>query len=103
MFEGFERFEVETSDAEINVVHGGQGPPVLLLHGQEAPVMKLDIVRATVRLLGLDGAVFERVFALRGGAAAPGEREADELFASYIAQIERVIEADDRLDTSDGR
>ena len=33
MFEGFEHFQVETSDAEINVVRGGQGPPVLLLHG----------------------------------------------------------------------
>ena len=33
MFEGFEQFQVETSDAEINVVRGGQGPPVLLLHG----------------------------------------------------------------------
>src|SRR5215212_3548174 len=54
--------------------------PVLLLHGQEPPVMKLDIVRATVKRLGLDGAVFERVFALRDGTSAPGEREADELF-----------------------
>src|ERR671917_292651 len=53
--------------------------PVLLLHGRDAPVLKHDIVRASVRLLGLDGAVFERVFALREGAAAlPGEREADE-------------------------
>jgi hypothetical protein len=65
--------------------------------------MKLDIVHATVKLLGLDGAVFERVFALRGGAAAPGEREADELFASYMSQIERVIEAVDRLHISTGR
>ena len=78
--------------------------PVLLLHGEDAPVLKHDIVRATVRLLGLDGAVFERVFALREGAApAPGEREAEELFASYMAQIEVVIEAVDRLHTSNGR
>ncbi len=33
MFEGFEQFQVETSDAEINAVRGGSGPPVLLLHG----------------------------------------------------------------------
>jgi predicted nucleotidyltransferase len=76
--------------------------PVLLLHNQEPPVLKHDIVRAAVRLLGLDGAVFERVFALREGAALPGEREADELFASYMAQVERVIEAVDRLDISNG-
>ncbi|HEX8686586.1 MAG TPA: nucleotidyltransferase domain-containing protein [Pyrinomonadaceae bacterium] len=78
--------------------------PVLLLHGQEPPVLKLDIVRAAVRLLGLDGPIFERVFALREGAAGkPAAREADELFSSYMAQIERVIEAVDRLDISNGR
>jgi pimeloyl-ACP methyl ester carboxylesterase len=76
--------------------------PVLILHGQRPPVLKVEIVRAAVRLLGLDGAVFERVFELREGrgARALGEREADELFASYMAQIERVIEAVDRLEVS---
>src|ERR671916_3108130 len=59
--------------------------PVLLLHGEDAPVLKHDIVRAAVGLLGLDGQIFERVFALREGAAAlPAERAADELFASYL-------------------
>ena len=79
--------------------------PVLLLHGAEPPVLKRDVVRAASRLLGLDGAVFERVFELReaGGAASLGEREADELFASYIAQIERVIEAVDGLEVSTQR
>jgi haloacetate dehalogenase len=33
VFEGFEHFQVETNDAEINAVRGGQGLPVLLLHG----------------------------------------------------------------------
>ena len=33
MFEGFERTEIETSGTTINLVHGGDGPPVLLLHG----------------------------------------------------------------------
>ena len=75
--------------------------PVLLLHHQEPPVLKVEIVRATVRLLGLDGAVFERVFALREGDRLPGEREADELFAAYMAQVERVIEAVDRLEVSE--
>ncbi|MFL6255515.1 MAG: hypothetical protein ACJ74T_10925 [Pyrinomonadaceae bacterium] len=77
--------------------------PVLLLHGQEPPVMKVEIVRAAARLLGLDSAVFERIFALREGAApTPGEREADEMFAAYMAQVERVIEAVDRLEVSSG-
>jgi haloacetate dehalogenase len=33
MFEGFERVRVETEGASINAVRGGEGPPLLLLHG----------------------------------------------------------------------
>ena len=33
MFEGFERERIQTPGAEIGLVHGGEGPPVLLLHG----------------------------------------------------------------------
>ena len=33
MFEGFERTSVETPGAAINLVRGGDGPPLLLLHG----------------------------------------------------------------------
>jgi haloacetate dehalogenase len=33
MFEGFERVRVETAGASIHAVVGGEGPPVLLLHG----------------------------------------------------------------------
>ena len=64
--------------------------------------MKLDVVRATARLLALDGAVFERVFELReaGRDATLGDAEANELFAEYIAQVERVIESVDKLEAS---
>lgn len=77
--------------------------PVLLLHGEQAPVMKRDIVRSTVRLLDLDGATFERIFELReaGDSTSLDEREANELFASYMAEIERVIAAVDRIEFSD--
>jgi predicted nucleotidyltransferase len=79
--------------------------PVLLLRGQEPPVLKRDIVRAAALLLGLDGGVFERIFELREAGAADtlGEREADELFASYLAQIERVIDMVDALEVSGSR
>ncbi len=33
MFEGFTHTRIETSGAVINLVHGGKGPPLLLLHG----------------------------------------------------------------------
>ena len=33
MFEGFDQRRVTTSGAEINLVVGGSGPPLLLLHG----------------------------------------------------------------------
>ncbi len=33
MFEGFERTRIETGEAVIHVRHGGDGPPLLLLHG----------------------------------------------------------------------
>lgn len=33
MFEGFSRTEIKTSGARIVTVHGGSGPPLLLMHG----------------------------------------------------------------------
>ena len=33
MFEGFDELQIETSGATINLVKGGSGPPLLMLHG----------------------------------------------------------------------
>ena len=33
MFDGFERKQITTSGTTINLMHGGSGPPLLLLHG----------------------------------------------------------------------
>jgi predicted nucleotidyltransferase len=72
--------------------------PVLMLHGQEPPVGKPECVRATVRLLGLDGEAFEQIFSLRASEdVLLTDVEANDLFADYMAQIERVIEAVDNL------
>jgi predicted nucleotidyltransferase len=75
---------------------------VLLLKGQEPPVAKPDCVRATIQLLQLERAPFERIFQLRadsgGDSADLTDREANDLFAAYLAQIERVIEAVDQLE-----
>lgn len=73
---------------------------VLILTGQEPPIAKADSVRATVRLLSLDAAPFERIFELRRGAGSTlTETEADSVFTAYMAQIERVIEAVDRIES----
>ena len=72
---------------------------VLMLHGQEAPVAKPDVVRATTKLLHLDITPFERIFQFRAGGSLPSsETEANELFASYMFQIEHVVEAVDELE-----
>jgi pimeloyl-ACP methyl ester carboxylesterase len=80
--------------------------PVLILHGAEPPVAKQDAVNATVELLGLDGATFEKIFALEEAGAnevALTDVEANSLFASYIQQIERVVETVDRLPVPSAR
>ncbi|HEY2961151.1 MAG TPA: hypothetical protein VGJ37_01970 [Pyrinomonadaceae bacterium] len=72
---------------------------VLLLHGQEAPVAKPDVVRATARLLKLDVAPFERIFEFRASGTLPkSDKEANELFGAYMLQIEHVVEAVDELE-----
>lgn len=71
---------------------------VLLLKGAEPPVGRHDTIGATVRLLNLDAEPFERIFELRErGAETLTEVEANELFAAYLAQLERVIEVVDKI------
>ncbi|MBA3805515.1 MAG: hypothetical protein H0X14_07380 [Acidobacteria bacterium] len=71
---------------------------VLLLKNTEPPVAKRETVSATARLLGLDAEPFDRIFDLReSGAATLTDTEANDLFAAYMAQIERVIEAVDKI------
>jgi predicted nucleotidyltransferase len=71
---------------------------VLMLHKREAPVAKADCVRATADLLQLDPTPFERIFDFRAKDSLPAsEAEANEIFAAYMDQIERVVEAVDNL------
>jgi hypothetical protein len=71
---------------------------VLLLHGQDAPVAKPDVVRATVRLLKLDPEPFETIFAFRTGELSlSSDKEANDVFGTYLLQIEQVVEAVDEL------
>jgi predicted nucleotidyltransferase len=71
---------------------------VLILYGEEAPVGKPDCVRATVRRFGLDPAPFERIFAFRASDyVPPSEKEANDIFAAYLEQIDRVIQLVDEF------
>lgn len=72
---------------------------VLLLLGHEPPVAKPDCVRMTANVLQLDVAPFERIFEFRTGESfPPSEKEANELFAAYLLQLEKVVDAVDELD-----
>ncbi len=72
---------------------------VLILHGQESPVLNADAVRRTVSLLALDGTPFEWILERRTGKASSlTESEVNNIFAAYTAQIERVIDAVDRTE-----
>jgi hypothetical protein len=69
-----------------------------MLHGALAPVSKREAVRATVRVLGLDGAPFDRIFELESKDIRLEKQEADNLFGSYLAQLRRVIDAVDQIE-----
>src|SRR3989440_5789493 len=72
---------------------------VLILHGQEPPVSKADSVRATARLLKLNESSFAHILELRSKRGMTlTEAEANNVFSAYLSQIERVIEAVDRID-----
>lgn len=72
---------------------------VLLLHNLEPPVTKHEVVALTAQHLQIDGAPFEKIFHIRENnfAKTLDEIEANQLFADYMEQIGKVIEAVDKL------
>lgn len=72
---------------------------VLLLSGVAPPVRKHEIVALVVQKHGLDGIPFEKIFHLREKNFAEDLDEvgANRLFADYMEQIERVIDAVDKV------
>jgi hypothetical protein len=77
---------------------------VLILHGEEAPVAKPDCVRATVRQFRLDPDPFEKIFAFRASDyLPPTEKEANDIFAAYMEQLDRVIQVVDEFGASNDR
>ena len=81
---------------------------VLLLFGTQPPARKQEAVAIASSKLGLDGAVFEKIINIRNDnfAAQMDERGANELFADYMRQIEKVIDSVDKIGAdpaADGR
>ncbi|HXI24499.1 MAG TPA: hypothetical protein VNG71_11600 [Pyrinomonadaceae bacterium] len=71
---------------------------VLILNGQEPAVTKAEAVRATANLLQLDVEPFDWILKMKGAkGAAPASVEVERVFAAYLKEIERVIDAVDRL------
>ena len=72
---------------------------VLLLYGNEPPISKQAVVRATVKHLKIDGEPFEKIFSMREKIASNklDEISANSLFSDYMEQVERVIEAVDDI------
>jgi len=69
----------------------------LLLDGAAAPVRKRDIVEAAGLHFGIDAAPFLTLLDHRGQKVKAKEIEPEPLFARYMIQIEKVIDAVDVL------
>ena len=72
---------------------------VLLLAKVEPPVAKHEVIALTVERFGLNGATFEKIFNIRENnfAETLDEVSANQLFADYLEQVERVIDAVDQV------
>lgn len=71
---------------------------VLILYGEGAPVGKPETVRAAIRRFGLEPDPFEKIFAFRASEyVPPSEKEANDIFAAYMEQIDRIIQVVDEI------
>jgi len=72
---------------------------VLMLHGAPPPLGKRDAVQATARVLGLDPSPFNQIFELAGkNKSKLTQVQAENLFGSYLTEIQRVIDAVDQIE-----
>lgn len=72
---------------------------VLLFKGIDPPATKHEAVAVTVRELGIDGTVFEKIFNIRENNFTEklDEVSANRLFGEYLEQIEKVIDSVDAI------
>jgi len=72
---------------------------ILLIHGVEPPISKREVISATAAKLKIDASPFEKILDIRENNASKtlDETFANQIFTDYMAQIEAVVEAVDRL------
>jgi len=70
---------------------------VLRLLGEEPPKKKREVVLSLASRLNLDREPFLKILSVREDNKKLVEAEAHQVFAGYLAQIERVIEAVDKI------
>ncbi len=75
---------------------------VLIIHGVQPPAKKREIVALTAQHLKIDGVPFEKIFNIRKNNFTEklDEVSANALFADYLEQIEKVIDAVDAVGKS---
>ena len=88
MFEGFTRCEIKTSGARIVTVRGGQGPPLLLMHGAADTLSPPDHAE---RLFAAAGEPKEIWIAPSVAHAALYEQVADDYRARISAFFDRWL------------
>ena len=71
---------------------------VLILHGAPPPLTKREAVHTTARIVGLDTSPFDQIFELIEKQTRLAKSDAEHLFANYLAEIEKVIDAVDQID-----
>lgn len=69
---------------------------VLILRGEEPPLTKADTVRSTVKSFNLNSAPFEWILARKSSPRSAAD-EAERMFAAYLDEIAKVIDAVDQL------
>ncbi len=73
---------------------------VLIIHGLTPPTTKPEIVALAAKHLDIDGTPFEKIFDIRENSSTVklDEKAANALFGEYLEQIEKVIDAVDKIE-----
>lgn len=74
----------------------------LILHGEDAPARKREVVERARERFGIDAAPFSKLLDLREERIKPKDLDPEPLLAAYMKEIEKAIAMVDRLDGGQG-